>query len=308
MKRAVNSAKQNISRNKSLAIATILIITVILSISTVLFGFGLMFRNAVKYYEKRAQVIVYFKQETPEEEIFKFRDLINDVNKVESIEYVSKQQAIEIYKKDFANDPDLIETVTLDTLPPSLGVRAKSISDLESIINNINIEKEKNAYIDEILYFKDVVGTIKTLSGIINWGSILFIITLFSISLFIISITIRLNIQSHKKEIEIMQLVGSSETNIKFPFIFEGAYYGVVGGLISSLSLLLPWYIVYFAAKDTDLYFWLTRMMADLSLSFLIGINPIFIILFILSITTIGLVIGSISSLWAVNRYLDNKE
>ena len=160
MNRSVNNAKQNISRNKSLAIATVLIITVILSISTILFTLGLMFRNAVQYYEKRAQVIVYFKQETPEEEIFRFRDSINDQERIDNIEYTSKQAAIEIYKNDFKDDPDIIETITLDTLPPSLGIRAKSISDLETIISEINIEKEKNAYIDEILYFKNVVDTI----------------------------------------------------------------------------------------------------------------------------------------------------
>ncbi len=308
MNRSVNNAKQNISRNKSLAIATVLIITVILSISTILFTLGLMFRNAVQYYEKRAQVIVYFKQETPEEEIFRFRDSINDQERIDNIEYTSKQAAIEIYKNDFKDDPDIIETITLDTLPPSLGIRAKSISDLETIISEINIEKEKNAYIDEILYFKNVVDTIKVLSTIINWGSVAFIIALFTISLFIISITIRLNIQSHRKEIEIMQLVGSNDKNIKLPFILEGAYYGTMGGVISTLVLLIPWYVTYLFAKDTDLYFWLARMLTDLNLEFLKGINPLFIILFTLSITLIGLTLGSLSSMWAVNKYLDSKD
>ena len=105
-----------------------------------------------------------------------------------------------------------------------------------------------------------------------------------------------------------MQLVGSNDKNIKLPFILEGAYYGTMGGVISTLVLLIPWYVTYLFAKDTDLYFWLARMLTDLNLEFLKGINPLFIILFTLSITLIGLTLGSLSSMWAVNKYLDSKD
>ena len=63
-------------------------------------------RVAVKYYEQRAQVIVFFKQETPEADILSFRDKIYDPTLIADIQYLSQEDALAIYKEDFADNPD----------------------------------------------------------------------------------------------------------------------------------------------------------------------------------------------------------
>ncbi len=102
----------------------------------------------------RGQVIIFFKRDAKEADILTLRDKLFDPELIEDIKYVSQEDALLIYQDDFADNPDLISTVTADSLPPSLEIRAKSIDSLIQIIENINIEKETNAYIDEVMYLR----------------------------------------------------------------------------------------------------------------------------------------------------------
>ncbi len=302
------TTKENMLRNKWLSLSTIFVVSVVFTISIFFIAVAILGQKAVKYYETRAQVIVFFKREAPEEEIFKFRDLINDEELVEAIDYISKEEALEIYKQDFENDPDLIETITADTLPPSLGVRAKSIESLEQLIRNINVEKEKNAHVDEVFYFKDVVDNIKTLSKVMNYGAVILIGGLSAITFALIMVTIGFNILAHKEEIEIMHLVGSADNQIRLPFIAEGAMYGAIGGLISSILILVPWYIMMHTIVGSDFYYLISQFFTDLSLGFLKSFDPVFVLIFLLSVLTIGILFGIISSWAAVLRYLSLDE
>lgn len=305
--RIFRTTRMNIIRNKWLSLSTIFVISIVFTISATFIGLAVIGQKTVAFYETKAQVIVFFKQEAPEEEIFKFRDKINDKEIVEKIDYISKEAALEIYKQDFENDPDLVDTITADTLPSSLNIRAKSIDNLETIIKNINSEKEKNAYVDEVFYFKDVLDNIKTLSNVINIGAAVLIAGLAAISFSLIMVTISFNILSHKNEIEIMQLVGSTDQYIRVPFILEGAYYGLTGGLISSSLILLPWYLSMYYSKGTDFHYWISQILSDLSLTYLRSFDLSFTLIFILTQVLLGMLFGSIGSYYAVIKYLNVK-
>ncbi|MCK9368511.1 permease-like cell division protein FtsX [Candidatus Dojkabacteria bacterium] len=304
----VKATRDNITRNKWLSLSTIFVISIVFTLSTLFITLGVIGQKAVKYYETKAQVIVFFKQETPEAEIFKFRDKIDDANLVSNIEYISKEKALEQYKTDFVNDPDLVDTLSTDTLPPSLGIKAKSAQALEDIIKNINVEKEKNAYVDDVMYFKDVVAILKTLSTGFNIGISVLIFGLTAITFSLIMITIGFNILSHKDDIEIMNLMGSPEQYIKVPYLLEGAIYGIIGAIASTSLILVPWYILIIATRNTDFHFWISGLLNELGLSFLTSFNPLFIIVSYCILIVIGTVFGVLSSYFAVLKYLNLKE
>lgn len=307
IRRIFKTTRMNIVRNRWLSLSTIFVISIVFTISASFIALAIIGQKTVAFYEKKAQVIVFFKKEAPEEEIFKFQEKINDSKVVESIDYISKEEALEIYKEDFENDPDLVETITADTLPPSLNIRAKTIGDLENIIKAINKEKEKNAYVDEVFYFKDVLENIKTLSQVINIGAAVLITGLAAISFSLIMVTISFNILSHKNEIEIMHLVGSSDRYIRVPFILEGAFYGLAGGLISATLILLPWYLSMYYSRGTDFHYWISQMLADLSLGFLRSFDLQFTVIFILLHIVLGVTFGAVGSYFAVLKYLSLK-
>ncbi|MCC7289760.1 hypothetical protein IT417_00690 [bacterium] len=306
--RLLKTTKDNITRNRWLSISTILVVSIVFTLSAFFIGTGIIAQKAVKYYEKKAQVIVFFKQETPEEEIFKFRDKINDTSTVDNIEYISKEKALEQYKADFINDPDLVDTLSTDTLPPSLGIRAKSAQDLETVVKTINEEREKNAYIDDVMYFRDVLSILSALSKGFNIGVAALILGLGGITFALIMIGIGFNILAHKDEIEIMDLVGSPAPFIKVPFLIEGAIYGLTGSFLASSLILFPWYTVMHVSSGSDFHFWISSLLNELSLGFLSSFDLKFTLIFYAVLMASGLIFGVISSYIAVLRYLELKQ
>jgi cell division transport system permease protein len=294
-------------RSKWFTISTIFVTAVVFTISSFFISLAIISRKAVNYYEQKAQVIIFFDKEAPEERIFEVRDRINDENLIESINYISQDEALEIYKEDFADNPDLISTITADALPPSLEVKAQSIDALIEVIDIVNKEKSTNVYIDDILYFKDVVDNMRTLSRIINLGGVIIIGALIVITFFLIRVTIGLNIKLHQEEIQIMHLVGGTEGFIKTPFIIEGALYGVLGGFLASSLILIPWYVIVYYSQNADFWYWISQIIRDFDLDFLNSFDPLFVLTHYLIHVGIGAILGIVSSYSAVNKYLKKK-
>jgi cell division transport system permease protein len=299
------TAKKNIKRNKWLSLSTIFVSTVVLAISSFFISTAIFAQRGVKYYEQKAQVIIFFKKDTLESDILLLRDKLFDPELIEGIDYVSQEDALEIYKEDFADNPDLISTVTADSLPPSLEIRAKDIDSLLTIIETINVEKETNVYIDEVLYFKDVVDNLKALSKIIGIGSLILISALFLITFSLIRVTIGFNINAHRDEIQIMHLVGGTDKFIKVPFILEGCFYGLAGGLLAATIIIVPWYIVIYYTQNTDFAFWVNQLLTDLNFGFLRDFNILFILIYYIVHMLAGGILGVVSSFSAVKRYLE---
>ena len=302
--RVLSVTKKNIKRNKWLTISTIIVASIVFTLSSIFISASILTKRVVEYYEQRAQVIVFFKKGTTEEEIFRFKDQINDEEVVEEIAYVSQEQALEIYKEDFKDNPDLISTVTADSLPASLEIRAKDIDSLILTIENINKVKETDPNVDEVMYFKDVVDNMRTLSRIINIGSVVLISAMALVTISLIRVTIGFNIKIHQEEIQIMHLVGSSDKFIRTPFLLEGTFYGFIGGLLSALFVLIPWYLIIGYTKGTDFSYWIDQLLVDINLPFLAEISITFILIFLLIHLIIGSIFGFVSSYSAVKKYL----
>ena len=296
--------RTNVKRNKWLTISTIFVSAIVFTLSSLFISMSILTQKAVDYYEQKAQVIVFFKKGTSEADILTFRDSIYDAQHIEEVQYVSQEDALSIYKEDFKDNPDLISTVTADSLPASLEIRAKSIDSLLLVIEDINKAKETNASVDEVMYFRDVVENMRSLSRVINIGSIALISAMAIVTISLIRVTIGFNIKVHQEEIEIMHLVGSSDKFIRTPFLLEGTFYGLIGGLISSLMILIPWYSVIIYTQGTDFAFWISQLLMDFNLPFLVEFNIAFILIYFLTHLIIGSVIGFLSSYSAVRKYL----
>lgn len=302
----VDTTKKNIKRNRFLSLSTILVASIVLVISSFFISIGILSQKAIKYYEKKAQVIVFFKRDTKETDIMKLKELFNDSLLVESIDYISQEKALAIYKEDFSDNPDLLATVTADSLPPSLEIRAKDVDSLLTLIERINKERETNSSIDEVMYFKDVVNNLRTLSNTIRIASIILISALLVIAFSLIRIAVGFNINSHKDEIKIMNLMGSTNKYIKMPYLFEGAYYGGLGGFIAATLIIVPFYILIVSLmRNPDFSFSFNQILRDLGLTFLRPVNLPFIIIYYLAHILSGILIGLVSSLSAIKKYLD---
>ncbi|OGC44733.1 hypothetical protein A3J98_02560 [candidate division WS6 bacterium RIFOXYC1_FULL_33_10] len=120
----------------------------------------------------------------------------------------------------------------------------------------------------------------------------------------LIRVTIGFNIKLHQEEIQIMHLVGSPDKFIRTPFLLEGTFYGLLGGLIASLLIIVPWYTLIAYSRGTDFAFWVEQFLLDVKLPFLSEVNIAFILIYVLLHLIVGSLFGFFSSLSAVRKYL----
>lgn len=298
------TTRKHISRNRWLSMASMIVIALTFLIATTFTGLVVISQRTIDSLEQKAQIIVFFLPETPENEILEIKKDLEKDETIESIEYTSKEEALKSYRKDFSDDPALVESITSDALPPSLDIRAVNIEDIPDIIRSLDNLKQSNPNIEEVMYFKDVVESLRSISRVIRIGGAAIVIALSATTVLLILITIGFNINTHKHEIEVMQLVGSTDSYIRVPFLLEGAFYGMVGAAISIGMLLGIWYLGMHFLEQGDMFFFVSQTFTDIDMPYLKKFDIDFVLLMAAGEIGIGIAIGFLSSLFATWKYL----
>lgn len=304
----LTNTKNNIIRNRWLSLATILVTTIVFATASFFIILSLVVGQTVKVYEKKAQLEIYFTLETPEVEIQKFLAKVEAYEGIDSVDYISKQEALTLYVSYYSDDPDLLDSVSADWLPASVEAKANSLEELDGLTDLIKAEQSVNPYIDDVRYHEDVVKQLKSISHSVSIGAIGIIVVFSIITVSLIFITIAFNIRSHKNEIEIMQLVGSSDRYIKLPFVLEGVFYTVTGAFLAATIILVPWLLYMKFGVGTNFHFVITDILKELSFEFARGFNIVFVTGFYTIHILIGALVGFAASSVAVMKNLDLKE
>ena len=288
LRRVFRNALLGAVRHSGLSLATILVITLAFGATSAfaLFAFGS--EKIIDYYESRALVTAFFKDDATEEQILALRDELLERPGVIEVVYTSKDEAFALYSEQFKDRPELLESIPTNILPASLDVRTESLDILPQIAEFF----QGNELVEEVTFYQDVVERFKNLVNVARI-SLLGLTGVFSlISIVVVLITIGLIIHSMEKEIEIMALMGASSAYIRLPFIVQGALYGVIAAVISGglLTLAVPVLFPYVRG------FFANIPLPDPSIFFQLAVVGLEI--------AAGIVIGTFGSWVAVNRYL----
>lgn len=287
----------HIRRSPYQAMAAIITMFLTLLLSGVFFLVSVSSVFILKYFESKPQITVFFMDKSSLDQAKALENSLKETGKVQATKYVSKDDALAIYKEQNKNDPLLLEMVSADILPASLEVTALDPKYLHEFIPLI-----KNADgVEEVVYQKDVVD------ALISWTSAIRLIGAILAGLFvvdallIIMTVVGMKIAIKREEVEILTLVGASPWYIRLPFIFEGGLYGITGavfawsGIIGFLYWMWPTLVTFLGTIPT-----FHMLLAYPFSSFSLLLAAIF--LGMLTIT--GFVLGSVGSLIAVGRYL----
>ncbi len=224
----LSTARRNIRRSPYQAFAAILIMTLTFLVVS-FFTFLLVGSSKiVNFFESKPQVTAFFKNDAPQADINSLENQLSQSGKVASIKYLSKEDALGIYREQNKDDPLLLDLVTADVLPASFEISAIQIEDL----GNISDMLKKSPIVSEVIYQKDVVSALTSWTNAIRKIGIALIVFLSLVSIFIMVTIIGIKISQKKEDIEIMKLIGATNWYIRWPFIIEGIFYGVIGALI----------------------------------------------------------------------------
>jgi cell division transport system permease protein len=289
---------KNFIRNGWPSVATVGTMIIALSVFLTLILFNVITNKAIELVQDKIDISVYFKQTTSEDDILNIKQSLESLNEVKSVEYVSKDKALEIFKQTHKDDETIIQAINeLNTNPlvASLNIKAKDPSQYALIANYLsspNLEK----FIDSLSYSKNQIVIDRLVAIIHNVNQAGFAITLvlaFVAGLVIFN-TIRLAIYSNREEIAIMRAVGASNMFIRGPYLVGGILAGIISALIG-IILAIP--IVYGVSPYLKIF------IPNLNI-FSYFISNIFTLT--LYQLAFGVFIGAFSSFFAVRRYLKN--
>lgn len=279
-------------RNRMMSLASIGSVMSVLIILGIVLVIVLNINNLTSMTKEQFDEIqVYLEDDINEEQIEKIGEKLRELDGVLAVIYQSKEQALEVLKKEWGSEAYLLEGLEKNPLPNSYIIQLKDIKYTDDVVNHIN----GLTGIEDIKYYKDIVEKMMTISNFIRIGGLVVISTLIFVSIFIISNTIKLTVAARRREINIMKYIGATNGYIRGPFILEGIFLGAIGSLLAIL-------VVYYSYKYLSLV-----INEKLYVLFTVYIIPYYEILddIMIMFTAIGVGIGILGSIVSLRKFLN---
>ena len=287
--RSIRDSFKSVFRNFSLSIASILCTTITLVLVAIAIIVTVNVNHITKDLEEELTIVVYANADTSDERLEEIEEEIKNISAVSEVVAKSKEE----WRLEMQSYSDTLNT-TLDYLEEnplldSFIVTVKDVDDLRPVA--LEIRDMEN--IESANYGEGMVEDIISVFDIIQTITLVMVVALIVVTAFLISNTIKLTIFSRRSEIEIMRLVGSSNTSIKLPFVFEGFLLGVLGSIIPIIVMIYGYLIMY------------EQISTSSSFSIIELVTPMpFVLITSLVLLLIGSVVGMFGSARAVRKYL----
>lgn len=305
-KRMMVSGWKNFARGGAVSAATILIMTVTLSVIGSLIFLSALLSFTLGTIKDKVNVSVYFVTTASEGEILAVKDRLEKLPQVATVAYTSAEEALTAFRDRHANDQLTLQSLDElggNPLDASLVILAKDPSAYESIVNFLEASPTLSAglssqggasIIDRINYAqnKDVIDRLSLAIQATRTVGFAVVIIFAIASILIAFATIRLAIYTAKDEIAVMRLVGASNAYVQGPFIITGIITGIIAAILV-LLILAPatWYV----GAKTSVWF------GGFNLASYYG-NNFALIFFILMGS--GIALGAVASVFAIRKYL----
>ena len=238
VKRGIQGLRRNLLMSLA-ATATMLLMLLLLA------GFFLIqsgLTAAVAYVEQKVEVVADLVDTPGAEDALTVHAAaaaaeLSRMSAVKSVVFISKQAALDQFRARLKErgEPDLTGFVDRNPLPASLEVKLVDPNQFAGVVENL---RAKDRVVQRVVEVQQYVERLSTVTGVLRTGGIVLLVLVGFVALFIIVNTIRLAVVARREEIEIMRLVGASDAFIRWPFIFEGAFVGLLGAALTILILI----------------------------------------------------------------------
>ncbi|MDQ6728600.1 MAG: permease-like cell division protein FtsX [Actinomycetota bacterium] len=282
----------NLKRNVSMASAALLTVAV----SLTLVGGALLVKRGVDratiQWKGNVELSIFMKADASQAESDAVDRNLKSMPEVKSYRYVSKPEAFDEFKKIFANEPDVRDSLTVDQIPPSYRVVPKQAEQTKIVGQRF----DNTAGVFRVSYAKEEVDALVSVTNFLQimlWG--IAIVLLGAASLLILN-TIRMAIFARRREVAVMKLVGATNWFIRVPFMLEGLLQGLFGAALAFGAVWIGRSVIQDrisgARNDIQLFKQFLVTGADVT-----GTGVLLLI--------VGVVVGTVGSALAVTRFLD---
>lgn len=246
-----------IRRSPFQAVAAIFVLTLTFFVSTVMFALVYSSNQILTYFETRPQVIAFLKSDADQSQISGLEQKLGQDYRVKDVNFVSKEEALSIYKEATVDNPLLAELVSPSIFPASLEFSLTDLSYAEEVISEI----EQNSIVDQVAFtaslggkdkVRDTVSQLRTITRYVRIGGGAFVGILLGTSFLVLVVIISMRMATRKEEVEILNLIGATKSFIRKPIVIEAQIYSLVGVV---LGWLLAFVLVLYTAPSIFSYF-----------------------------------------------------
>jgi cell division transport system permease protein len=185
----------------------------------------------LQFTEQKVEVVGYLQPNAQVNQIDALQAQLEAMPEVAEVTYVSRETALANFRTSMAAQgrEDLTRYLDSNPLYASLEVKLVDPGNVRAVGDALRADPN----IRNVINIEDLVERVLTVTSILRTAGTVVLVIVGIIVLFIIVNTIRLAVVARAEEIEIMRLVGASDAFIRWPFVFEGAFVGLLGALLA---------------------------------------------------------------------------
>lgn len=299
--RVIRTGCINFVRNLSLSIAATAIMVVTLTMVLFFIIANATLNHTIDEINQKIDISVYLKDSVTEGQRNKLIEEVQSLPNVENIEYKSKEQVLEEYRKQNQGNLDLLLAIsqTDNPLPATIQIKPKDpikINDIKTVLEkpeNVELQSDETSYSGDR---KEAIDKITNATAFFRKAVLASVVVFAVISMLIIFNTIQMAIFNRRSELRIMRLLGAKPWYIRGPFIVETMVYGIISAIIS-ISLCNFLFVLQSQAFDAS-----SLGLLDIKYSNEYFANNFWLFLGMQLLA--GMTIGAISALIATKKYL----
>jgi cell division transport system permease protein len=191
----------------------------------------------LQFVEQKVEVVADLSDSVTQSQIDTITSDMLKHPEVESVTYVSKEQALASFRATLQaqGEQDLTQYLDANPLHPSIDVKLRDPKVFGTVLDDLRAE----AAVTNVKDIHSLVDNLLTVTNVLRTAGLVILVVIGLIVLFIIVNTIRLAVFARSEEIEVMRLVGASDAFIRWPFVFEGAFVGLFGAVVTLAVLAI---------------------------------------------------------------------
>jgi cell division transport system permease protein len=277
----------SLKRNVWLSLASILTVAV----SLILLGSSIIFlantSTIAKTFESQVQIAVFLDDKLNDGQVTAIQNRIKNLPGIESVTLTTKEQALWDFQESMSTTSLLEDLGGINPFPDKITIVATD----PKLVQGIASQVEKISGVESVRYGQGILEKLLAFTNWLRWIGVAVVAAFAFAALLLISLSIKTNVNSREKEIQIMRLVGASNSFVRWPFIIEGLVVGLIGALIAVAA-------VGFA------YTWLLQYIIS-SLAFIpvVASQQFLLMVFIIMILG-GMLMGTLASVISVRKFL----
>ncbi len=220
--------------------------TMVVSLSLLILTFFCLFSVNLQHFVERfgneLGIVVFLKQGLPQERIPLLYQRIAGLDGVETVKYVSPEEAFKRLRSYLKDEQEVLEGVDPRFLPPSFEIQINRAVFNLTRIKQVAGVIEQWPEVSKVQYGQEWIDRLEALSRIVEKAVVIGGLLLMLTAAFVVANTIKLTVYARQEELEILRLVGATNSFIQGPFLIEAFLQGLAGSAVA-LSIVFGTYV-----------------------------------------------------------------